>query len=268
MIFTLDEEIHLPSCIESLRWTDDIIVVDSFSKDATEAISRSAGARFFQHSFQGFGSQRMWALANTQPKYEWVLILDADERVMPELAEELARVVPNAPQSVAAYRLKRRFHMWGRWLRHSSLYPSWVVRLVRRDRVRYIDRGHAETQVVDGETRDLEHDLLDENLKGMDEWHARQARYADKDARFELEEQNRPVGWSSILSRDPLERRASLKRLSMRAPMRPFLYFMYSFFVRGGFLDGSAGLRFCLLKSRYQGMVGERKRALQREGAP
>jgi len=265
MIFTLDEEIHLPSCFASLGWTDDVIVVDSFSKDRTEAISRAAGARFFQHAFEGFGRQRMWALENTRPKYDWVLILDADERVTAELAAELARVVPAAPGSVAAFRLKRRFHMWGRWLRHSSLYPSWVVRLVRLGRVRYVDRGHAETQVVDGETRDLEHDLLDENLKGMEEWHARQARYAGKDARFELQEQRGPVGWPGLFGGDPLERRATLKRLAMRAPLRPMLYFLYSFVLRGGFLDGPAGLRFCLLKSRYQRMVAERKRALRRE---
>jgi glycosyltransferase involved in cell wall biosynthesis len=265
MIFTLDEEIHLPSCLASLAWTDDVIVVDSLSRDRTEAISRAAGARFFQNAFRGFGTQRMWALENTRPKYEWVLILDADERVTPELAEELARVVPAAPATVAAYRLKRRFHMWGRWLRHSSLYPSWVVRLVRRGRVTYVDRGHAETQVVDGETRDLEHDLLDENLKGMEEWHARQARYADKDARFEIEEERRPLGLGGLAGGDPLERRAAMKRLSMRAPLRPLLYFVYAYVLRGGFLDGAAGLRFCLLKSRYQAMVVRRKRALRRE---
>src|SRR3982751_2130287 len=85
MIFTLDEEIHLSSCLASLGWTDDVIVVDSYSSDRTVEIARASGARVFQHAFEGFGSQRMWAFQNTSPRYEWILVLDADERVTPEL---------------------------------------------------------------------------------------------------------------------------------------------------------------------------------------
>ena len=74
------------------------------------------------------------------------------------------------------FRVRRRFHMWGRWLRYSSLYPSWVVRLVRKDRVSYVNRGHAETHIVEGRIEELENDLIDENLKGIDEWLERQNR--------------------------------------------------------------------------------------------
>src|SRR3972149_6371286 len=93
MVFTLDEELHLPVCLESLSWCDDVIVVDSFSRDRTGEIAREWGARVFQHPFTGFGDQRNWALANTNPKYAWVLILDADERVPAELAVEMGRVL-------------------------------------------------------------------------------------------------------------------------------------------------------------------------------
>ncbi len=86
--------------------------------------------------------------------------------------------------------------MWGRWLRYSSLYPTWVVRFVRKDRVRYVDRGHAETQEVDGEMLDLENDLIDENLKGIDEWFERQNRYSTKDAEYELARADVPVDWA------------------------------------------------------------------------
>ena len=143
MVFTLDEEIHLPNCMAALEWCEDVIVVDSGSRDRTAAIARERGARLFEHPFTGFGDQRNWALANTGPRNPWVLILEADERVTPELVEELRQVALSAPPDAAAYRVKRRFHMWGRWLRHSSLYPSWVVRLVRVGRVRYVNRGHA-----------------------------------------------------------------------------------------------------------------------------
>ena len=174
LIFTLNEELHLPSCIDCLDWSDDVIVVDSYSTDRTEAICRERGIQFVQHVFEGFGSQRQWALENVPIAHEWVLILDADERVPPELAGEISEVLVEVPDTVGAFRVRRRFHMWGRWLRYSSLYPNWVVRLVHKQRVRYVDRGHSETQKVNGEIRNLRNDLIDENLKGIDEWFARQ----------------------------------------------------------------------------------------------
>ncbi|MFL5405325.1 MAG: glycosyltransferase family 2 protein, partial [Myxococcales bacterium] len=260
------EELHLPSCLAALAWTDDVIVVDSFSKDRTEAIARASGARFYQHAFEGFGKQRNWALENTEPRYEWILILDADERVTPELAREMQRILPSTAQDVAAFRVKRRFHMWGRWLRRSNLYPSWVVRLVRKGRVRYVNRGHAETQEVSGRVLDLENDLIDENVKGLDEWFERQNRYSTKEAEFELQEEGAKASWSGVLSADPLARRASIKRVASRLPFRPVLYFVYSYFLRGGFLEGRDGLVFCLMKSQYQRMIVIKKHDLRRRG--
>ena len=100
MIFTLNEEIHLPSCLDALDWCDDVIVVDSFSMDRTEFICRGRGVRFFQNRFEGFGSQRNWALDNTQPRHPWILILDADERVTPELGQELKAIAEANPAGV------------------------------------------------------------------------------------------------------------------------------------------------------------------------
>jgi glycosyltransferase involved in cell wall biosynthesis len=267
MVFTLDEEIHLPSCLAALAWTDDVIVVDSFSRDRTAEVARAAGARLFQHAFEGFGKQRMWALENTRPKYEWILILDADERVTPELAREMADRIPSTAASVGAYRLKRRFHMWGRWLRYSSLYPTWVVRLVRMGRVRYVNRGHAETQEVDGETLELAHDLVDENLKGIDEWFERQNRYSTREAEYELQQEATPFRVGDLVSGDPLARRAALKRMAANMPLRPLAYFLYSYVLRGGFLEGRDGLVFCMMKSEYQRMVVAKKHD-RRRGRP
>jgi len=255
MIFTLNEEIHLPSCLAALAWCDDVIVVDSFSTDRTEAICREGGARFFQRTFDGFGVQRNWALDHTEPRHPWILILDADERVPPELAAELADKALHAPATAGAYRVRRRFYMWGRWLKYSSLYPTWVVRFVRLGRIRYVNRGHAETQEVDGEILDLENDLIDENLKGLDEWFERQNRYATKDAEYELARAAVPLDLAGLASRDGLRRRASLKQLATRMPFRPTLYFLYSYVLRRGFLDGRDGLVFCRMKAVYQRMI-------------
>ena len=88
MIFTLNEEVHLPLCLAELGWCDDVIVVDSFSTDRTKESCEGGGARFYQNRFTGFGDQRSWALENCSPRHDWVLILDADERVTPELVSE------------------------------------------------------------------------------------------------------------------------------------------------------------------------------------
>jgi glycosyltransferase involved in cell wall biosynthesis len=265
MIFTLNEEIHLPSCLAALAWCDDVIVIDSFSTDRTEAICREGGARFYQRAFDGFGGQRNWALDHAEPRHSWILILDADERVPPELARELCDKALAAPSTAGAYRVRRRFHLWGRWLRYSSLYPTWVVRFVHKDRVRYVDRGHAETQEVDGEILDLENDLIDENLKGLDEWLERQNRYSTKDAEYEIARAAVPADWAGIVSGDALRRRASLKELAARLPFRPTLYFLYSYVYRRGFLDGRDGLAFCRMKAVYQRMVEVKKRELRRK---
>jgi glycosyltransferase involved in cell wall biosynthesis len=259
MIFTLNEAVHLPSCLAALAWCDDVIVVDSYSTDETEAICGAAGARFFQNRFTGFGDQRNWALDHTAPKHEWVLILDADERVTPELVAEFKARIPVVSGDISAYRVRRRFHMWGRWLKYSSLYPTWVVRLIHRDRVRYVNRGHAETQEVRGRIADLDNDLIDENLKGIDDWFERQNRYSSKDAEYEIARDSAGIRWSDVFSNDGLVRRAALKQIAARMPFRPLLFFVYSYFLRFGFLDGRDGLRFCQMKATYQRMVVTKK---------
>jgi glycosyltransferase involved in cell wall biosynthesis len=259
MIFTLNEEIHLPSCLDSLAWCDDVIVVDSFSNDGTERICRERGVRFVQRTFDGFGTQRNWALENAPTKYPWVLILDADERVTNDLAREIDRHLRSVPADVGAFRLRRRFHIWGRWLRHSSLYPSWVVRLVHKDRVRYVNRGHGETQTVDGRIEELEHDLIDENLKGIDEWFERQNRYSRQDADLELNQSRPRRPLLDLISRDPLCRRVALKYAAARLPVRGLLYFLYVYVLRGGFLDGRDGLAFCRMRASYQTMIAVKK---------
>ena len=263
MIFTLDEEINLPHCLGSLQWCDDIIVIDSGSQDRTEQIAKDQNARVFYRKFDGFGSQRNWAIKNSDPKHDWILILDADERVPDELAKEINKLAKTADETIGAARVRRRFHMWGKWLRYSSLYPTWVVRLVHKDRVEYINRGHAETQSVQGETLALENDLIDENHKGIDYWYERQRRYAKKDAEYEIEQAGKELKLGEVFSSDPLVKKMALKRLSWKMPGRDVLYFLYSYLLKGGFRDGMAGLRFCLMRASYQRMVVRAKREIR-----
>jgi len=264
LVFTLNEELNLPACLHSLRWCDDVIVVDSFSTDNTLDICRRRQIRFVQNAFTGFGDQRNFALQNIDLKHEWVLILDADERVPEELARELSTLAATNDSSIAAYRLKRRFYLWGKWLRHSSLYPTWVVRFVRRGRVRYINRGHAETQKVDGQLGEVQAFLIDENLKSLDAWFARQQEYASKEAEYELQCENQSEGRFSIFSTDPMKRRVALKRIAAALPMRAISYFLYCYLFRMGFRDGRDGFVFCRMKAIYQNMIVVKKHDMRK----
>jgi len=264
LIFTLNEELNLPACLDSLDWCEDVVVIDSFSTDRTLDICQRYHVRYFQNEFTGFGDQRNYALENVDLKHDWILILDADERVAPMLAAELTRLAESAPLEVGAYRIRRRFYLWGKWLRYSSLYPTWVVRFVHRDKVRYMNRGHSETECVQGETREICADLIDENHKNLDAWFERQYHYACKEAEFELKSQSRPLHLSCLFSDNPMLRRATLKRIASALPFRGMLYFLYCYFIRLGFLDGRDGFTFCRMKAMYQNTIALKKHELKK----
>ncbi|MDH3691915.1 MAG: hypothetical protein OEU36_20935, partial [Gammaproteobacteria bacterium] len=138
---------------------------------------------------------------------------------------------------------------------YSSLYPTWVVRFVHKDRVRYINRGHGETQRIDGKLHEIKNDLIDENLKGIDEWFARQNRYSSEDALYELDSKIDPQRLGDLFGKDPLKRRAGLKELFSRMPGRTTLFFLYCYVWKGGFRDGRDGFMFCYMKSLYQSLI-------------
>ncbi|MBV9464129.1 MAG: glycosyltransferase family 2 protein [Verrucomicrobiae bacterium] len=262
LIFTKNEELHIGRCLDTLRVCDDVVVIDSFSEDKTVQIAKDWGARVQQHVFSGFGDQRSWALENVKLHNEWALILDADEVVTPQLWKEMLRRVHQAPKATAAFAVRRRFYWRGRWIPRSSQYPTWVVRLIRVGWVRYVNRGHSETQVVNGKLEWLWEDLVDENLKGVDAFRQRQMHYAREEAIEELTENN-AIRLADFRSPDPLARRAAGKAIWSRLPCRGLLFFIYVYFVRGGILEGSRGLELCWHKARYQSEIARLKKALR-----
>ena len=264
LVFTKNEEIHLPRCLGSISGSDDIVVVDSFSEDRTRDIAGQVGVRFVQHAFTGFGDQRSWALENIPLKNSWALILDADEVVPPELWDEMTRKIAEVSPETSAFRLRRRFFWQKKWVPRSSQYPSWVVRLVQVGKVRFINRGHSETQLVEGETGALSGDLIDENLKGIPAFRERQRSYAAAEARHELNAGMR-FKTRNLFSADPLIRRANAKALFSVLPMRGFFFWLYLYLYRGGVLEGLRGLELCLEKARYQSQIAKYKRQFKAE---
>jgi len=268
LILTHDEEINLPDCLRSVAWSDDVLVFDSFSSDQTVKVAESLGARVQQHRFVNYGDQREAARKLGGFKYEWVLAVDADERVDDVLAKEV-RAVACGQSPHVAYRMRRKDHFQGRWIRHATLYPSWFVRFFKHQRVRYDQREVHEYPIIDGTVGELKGHLLHHSFnKGLDEWWAKHRAYAAAEARVELQvlrEENVDlaglVGW-----RDPVRRRRALKGLSFRLPARPVLRFLYMYILRGGVLDGRPGYRYCRMLAEYEGMIVRNLRNLKAVG--
>jgi len=256
LILTYNEEQNLPACLDSVRWSDDVLVLDSFSTDATVALARARGARVLQHPFVNFAEQRNFGLAHGDLKHPWVLHLDADERVPDDLRAELLGAMANDQD---AYRIALKHIFFGRWLRHAGLYPSYQVRFGRRDKLNFVQVGHGQRENLPHERiGTLRAGLVHEAFsKGLEDWFAKHNRYSTAEARHCLESQaaNGHLDWSGLVSRDPVRLRRAAKQLSFRLPFRPALRFAYMYFLRLGFLDGLPGYHYCRLLSIYEYMV-------------
>lgn len=255
LILTLNEEANLPGCLESVGWADDIVVFDSYSTDRTEEIARAAGARFFQRRFDDYAAQRNAALNDVDYKYPWVLMLDADERITPELAQEIRDVLSRSDNDVTLYRIGRKDMFFGRCLRHCGSVQVWFGRLGRLGHIS-VHRAIHEEYHTDGRVGYLQARFVHYPLnKGLDYWFERQNRYSYMEAAALIRETQDALPWRQILTRDPVMRRKALKQLAYRIPCRPLLVFGYVYLLRAGFLDGLAGLRYCILRSVYEYMI-------------
>ncbi len=268
LILTLDEESNLPRCLKSVAWSDDIVVLDSFSRDRTVEIAEAAGARVVRRRFDNWAAHQNWAVRNIGFRHPWVYYSDADEVVTPQLRDEALAAVADVSRPEVAYRIRRKDMFMGRWIRRSYLYPTWFLRLFRPDKVRW-ERLVNPVAVPDGsEGRLSEHFVHYPFSKGLAEWRARHLRYAKAEARETVKSvREGNVDWRGLVSLGPVRRRRALKELSFRLPARPLLRFVYTYFLRMGFLDGWPGFKYCRLMAWYERViVGETTALLEREG--
>lgn len=265
LILTFNEEINIARCVESVRWSDDVVVFDSMSTDRTREIAEAAGARVFQRKFDNFGSQREAARTTVPFKHDWILALDADEKPDELLVEELKRISGQQDAKEGAWRMRRKDHFFGRWLKRSTLYPTWFVRFVRRDRVKWEERAVHESPIVEGAIGTLKGHLIHDNLsKGLEDWKAKHQRYAQLEAGENIKAMGRTLDWGGVFAlSDPVRRRRALKELSFRLPFRPTLRFVFMYFWRLGILDGRAGFRYCRLISDYERQIVVETRRLK-----
>lgn len=260
---------RLPICVVILTWNEEetvqgaiasaiadyaeVVVLDSFSADRTVELAEAAGARVVRNKFEGYASQRNFALHRMEKSTEWILFLDADERISPELTAELDRDFAQRSASTGMFYLRRQDMFEGRWIKRSSGYPTWFGRLCHAPSV-WVEREINEEYHCTREVARLEEHLIHFPFaKGLTHWIDRHNRYSTAEAATKA--QGERFDPRLVFSRDPAVRRKTLKQAYMRLPCRPLAGFVYLYFVRGGFLDGRAGLRFALLRAFYELMI-------------
>lgn len=255
LILTLNEEASLAECIDSCRWSDDIVIFDSMSEDRTLEIAEEKGVRVVQRRFDNYAAQRNAALTAVAYKHPWVLMVDADERVPAELAAEISTTIAVADAGAALFRMRRKDFFLGKWLRRSSGYPSWFGRLVRLGKVR-VERDVNEEYIADGTVGHLEAHLHHYPFnKGIAYWFERHNRYSTMESIAKMRAHHDRIVVGQLFARDPIDRRRMSKQFLYRLPFRPLIVFLYLYLFRLGFLDGRAGFHFCRMRAIYEMMI-------------
>lgn len=246
LMVTYKEEVHISHCLESVVGNvDEVVIVDNGSTDKTVEIAKGFGAKVVEVSHDMYKNQAQmfnWSLDNVEVKNDWIFRLDADEWVTENLWEELREKLGETPEDVSGYFIKRRAYFMGRWMKHGGYYPTWILRLFRKGKARYVGEREMDEHltVLEGKTARLENDFADENRKSLEEWTDKHNDYSTREARATLEEKkkglkSRAGANAGIYSKLPLFCRA-------------FGYFIYRYFFRLGFLDGKKGLIYHFLQ--------------------
>ena len=236
IILTYNECLHIRRCLERIRpLASEVFVVDCHSTDGTQAIARELGATVVEHDWPGCQAEQMrWALDNLPLTGDWVLRLDADEYLLPELVEEIRARLDTLPPDVTGVELRRRHIFQGRWVRH-GIYPVCLLRLFRRGAAESRQRLMDEKLVLlHGRAVTFAHDFVDHNLQDLSWWTRKHDTYALREAA------------DLFLANDA----TSKKRLYRRLPLfwRAAAYFVYRYFLRLGFLDGRQGFLWAFLQ--------------------
>ncbi|MEK7451572.1 MAG: glycosyltransferase family 2 protein [Patescibacteria group bacterium] len=264
IILTYNEEIHIGRLLENIAgFADEVFIVDSYSTDKTLEIAEKYGAKIIQHPFENQAQQFNWALDNLNIKNEWILRLDADEYLTPELKNEIADVLLNTEtsdvskidgdvrtsdvQNINGFYIKRRVYFMGRWIKHGGYYPAWFLRLFKKGKARSEQRAMDEHIVLlDGKAEKLKNDFIDDNRKDLTWWIGKHNNYASREVEEVLKEtrNKRQEINAGGISGQTARKRWMKDNFYYRLPLffRAFWYFCHRYFFRLGFLDGKEGL--------------------------
>jgi len=254
LILTFNEEVNIVNCIESLRFCNKIVVFDSYSTDKTKELSIISGAKVLEREFDNYAAQRNAAINSISDEFDWILMIDADERIEPSLKDEINYAI-NSNDNVSMYLVRRKDIFLNRWLKKSSGYPTWFPRLFKYGEVQ-VEREINEEYVTKGNKAYLENHLIHYPFNnGIESWLKRHNNYSTMESDVLYVESLEPLPWKYALSKDPTLKRKFQKRFIYRLPCRPIIIFIIFYFIKGGFLDGKAGYTFCKLRYIYEIMI-------------
>ncbi|MBN1384999.1 MAG: glycosyltransferase family 2 protein [Elusimicrobia bacterium] len=227
VIITKNEQDDLPYCLENVKWADEIIVVDSGSTDTTVDTAKRFGAKVFERKWEGYGIQKNFAIDKAVNK--WVLSIDADEVISPELQREIKEIIKGSDDYVA-FKIPRKLIFQGKFLRWGGCYPDYQIRLFRKGKARFnLDLVHEKLD-VDGKIGRLKNSLEHHSYKNLSDYFERFNRYTTLNALKRFDNKNKFYLWQYLY-----------------APIK----FIKIYFLKLGFLDGSAGLNWALLCSFF-----------------
>ena len=274
-----NEELNLPACLESVAVADEIFVVDSQSEDRSIEIAEQYGAKVVQFHFNGsWPKKKNWSLENLPFRNEWVLIVDCDERITPELWAEIGTVIKK--EEYNGYYLNRKVFFLGKWIRFGGKYPDWNLRLFKHKQGRYEnlntgdipntgDNEVHEHVILKGNVGYLKEDMLHIDFRDIYEWLARHNRYSNWEAKvyYNLLTGNNDSGTiDAKFFGNAVQRKRFLKKIWVRLPFKPLLRFILFYFIRLGFLDGEAGYIYGRLLSQYEYQIGVKLYELRKFG--
>ncbi|MEH2433467.1 MAG: glycosyltransferase family 2 protein [Nostoc sp.] len=264
-----NEQANLPACLASLSRADEIFVVDSQSTDNSIEIANSHGVNVVQFNFNGrWPKKKNWSLDNLPFRNEWVLIVDCDERITPELWEEIEQAIQN--KEYTGYYLNRRVFFLGKWIRYGGKYPDWNLRLFQHKKGRYEnlhtedipntgDNEVHEHVILQGKVGYLKNDMLHEDFRDLYHWLERHNRYSNWEASVYLNILTGKDDSGTIdanLFGDAVQRKRFLKKVWVHLPFKPILRFILFYIIQRGFLDGKAGYIYARLLSQYEYQIG------------
>jgi glycosyltransferase involved in cell wall biosynthesis len=254
IILTKNEEKDLQNCLESISWSDDIHIVDSFSTDKTINIAKKFGVNVHYRKFDNYSSQRNFSL-KLNFKYQWAFILDADETMTDSLKNEIFTFLEGSNFNYDACRIRRRDYFSGKWLKYSQISP-FFIRMVKPQMVHFI-REVNEVIVVKGEIFTFKNYFNHFPFsKGIDHWVNKHNVYSKMEAELIVNKKYNNFSFlKAFLSKDFNERRQNQKSFFYSLPFRPFLKFLYMMIIRRSFLDGREGLAYTLLQTYYEYLI-------------
>lgn len=266
VILTYNEELHIARCIESLKSVaKDIFVVDSFSTDKTVEIAEEYGAQILQNPWKTYATQFQWGLDNCPITTEWVMRLDADEYIEQDLISEVKQKLSKVEDDVNGIYIRRKYFFLGQWIKYGAVYPLNLLRIWRTNQGRIEERWMDEHIVLNREskTERFNGHIVDDNLNNTRWWTDKHNKYADREMIDILDEKYGLFDVDDALKNNKDSSQTKLKRMAKegiynRIPIfvRPFLYFLYRYFLRLGFLDGTKGFAFHFMQGYwYRSMV-------------